>query len=498
MHHLHPASDTSSSSTSTTIGSYCSDRSCDHCHPAATFAQAVMPDIMDFLGVILDQAFWSGAAPDTPAPGDAAVALLAAARASEAPPEPQQTLHCVSGLQDHTAAALACAEGCVRYLAATISSQSGGSAESSFLAVARLLQPYVASGRAVRPSSLACLAIAAGPGSPEQRQLYSLLCSVLKLGREIGSQGLRQAWSLPAVMQQLTAQNVAAALKSVLTDAGRTAAGTKGGSAAAADGSASVGQQQQQQFLTDLGVTHSQYDAAAYNALDDPLLLLPNAVLFGRVCCSWAEQLQVDAPLLLRQQAARPQLLVDASKVVRATQEPTSLVGITCFDQVEHGLTELQVKVQTYIRFFEHPRVSELLLAQQYKPQQVLQVFESMLAAWQAAADSTSADPAALSESVEKLQAVGAELSTFAVPHFCNNPACSKVRGWTEAQAVGGRGCLCAGCLTAQYCDKVCQKRHWKLHKAVCRALAAARVAASGEVGAGTAAVGAAAGATGS
>jgi hypothetical protein len=319
---------------------------------------------------------------------------------------------------------------------------------------------------------------------------------LLKLGREIGRQGLRQAWILPAVMQGRAATIVAALLESVLTDAGRGAAGLKGASAAAAaaDGSASVGQQQQQQqqFKTDLGVTHWQYDAAAYDALDDPLQLLPSAVLFERICCGWAEQLQVDAPLLLRQQAARPQLLGDASEVVRATQEPTSMAGMTCFQQVEHGLTELQGQVRAYIRFFMHPRVSELLLAQQYKPQQVLQVFESMLAARQAAADSTSADSAALSEFVEKLQAVGAELSTFAVPHFCNNVGCSNVRGWTEAQAVGGRGCLCAGCLTARYCDKLCQKQHWKLHKAVCKALAAARIAADGEVGASTAAAGAA------
>jgi hypothetical protein len=86
-----------------------------------------------------------------------------------------------------------------------------------------------------------------------------------------------------------------------------------------------------------------------------------------------------------------------------------------------------------------------LLLAQQYKPEQVLQVFESMLAARQAAADRTSVEPAALSEFIEnfsslKLQAVGAELSTFAVAYAYNNLDVA-LRGVDEAQAVGGRGC---------------------------------------------------------
>jgi hypothetical protein len=74
----------------------------------------------------------------------------------------------------------------------------------------------------------------------------------------------------------------------------------------------------------------------------------------------------------------------------------------------------------------------------------------------------------------QQLQAVRQSLTAFAIPHACNNPACSNVSGPSEAQLVGGKSSICAGCVTARYCGKACQKQHWKQHQPVCKALAAA------------------------
>jgi hypothetical protein len=74
--------------------------------------------------------------------------------------------------------------------------------------------------------------------------------------------------------------------------------------------------------------------------------------------------------------------------------------------------------------------------------------------------------------------AAGRMLTALAIPDACNNPACSNGSGLSEAQLVGHKSCICGGCLQGRYCGKACQKQHWKQHKPVCRALAAAAAAA--------------------
>jgi hypothetical protein len=99
------------------------------------------------------------------------------------------------------------------------------------------------------------------------------------------------------------------------------------------------------------------------------------------------------------------------------------------------------------------------------------------LAAAQQAVRQEGVSEASLAALVQQLQATGVMLSSVAVPHFCNNPACVNISGLTELQQVSGRSCICAGCRTARYCGRDCQRQAWRQHKPVCKALAAAAAA---------------------
>mgnify|MGYP001807339154 CR=1 FL=1 len=109
--------------------------------------------------------------------------------------------------------------------------------------------------------------------------------------------------------------------------------------------------------------------------------------------------------------------------------------------------------------------------------QQLQQQLDAMLSAQLGTQQGlTDASLAAL---VQQLQATGAMLSSIAVPHFCNNPACTNLSGPTEVRLVSGRSCICAGCRIARYCGRTCQRAVWKQHKPVCKALAAATATAA-------------------
>lgn len=89
---------------------------------------------------------------------------------------------------------------------------------------------------------------------------------------------------------------------------------------------------------------------------------------------------------------------------------------------------------------------------------------------------------AALTVLAQQLQAAGVVLTGFAIAQVCNNPGCSNQSGPSEAALVGDRSCLCSGCRVARYCSRApCQRQHWKSHKHICKALAAAAAAATAE-----------------
>jgi hypothetical protein len=90
-----------------------------------------------------------------------------------------------------------------------------------------------------------------------------------------------------------------------------------------------------------------------------------------------------------------------------------------------------------------------------------------------ASSSMSGADVIALSR---KLQAAGGALSSLAVKTICNNPGCTYASMQHEWQLVlEGR---CSKCKAAAYCSRDCQAAHWKRHKPVCKAIAAANDAA--------------------
>ena len=78
-----------------------------------------------------------------------------------------------------------------------------------------------------------------------------------------------------------------------------------------------------------------------------------------------------------------------------------------------------------------------------------------------------------------RLYALGVALSSLPLSWGCNNPLCTNLQGPAEAGIVHGKGHKCNGCRMAYYCGKACQAQHWKQHKPVCKAVAAAAGAAT-------------------
>jgi hypothetical protein len=60
----------------------------------------------------------------------------------------------------------------------------------------------------------------------------------------------------------------------------------------------------------------------------------------------------------------------------------------------------------------------------------------------------------------------------------CNEPSCCCLDKPSELQLAAGKGTKCSDCGVARYCSVAHQRLHWKQHKPVCRAIAAAAAAA--------------------
>jgi hypothetical protein len=213
---------------------------------------------------------------------------------------------------------------------------------------------------------------------------------------------------------------------------------------------------------------HSSSSAAAITSVAH----LPSLVLFGRCLLQWAWKLQ--------QQAS--ELVLLGSGALQWEEHKKTLLGKhgaarVCLPGLRQGssikpevrLESLAATVQEWVGGIDS-LAQQQLTAAGCSPQQLQQQLDALLSAQQATQQGLT--DASLAVLVQQLQATGAMLSGIAVPHFCNNPACTNLSGPTEVRLVSGRSCICAGCRIARYCGRACQRAAWKHHKPVCNALA--------------------------
>jgi hypothetical protein len=223
---------------------------------------------------------------------------------------------------------------------------------------------------------------------------------------------------------------------------------------------------------------------AAQGGQDVPEMeFLPILVLLGRCCLIWAEQLRKQTPelmLLLASGAAVQQPQQGGVRVKHSAAWvciPGAQEGWAAASAQSCGLEKLVAIVSSWVGVATAPAVHiALAAAAGGDPQQFRQQLEALSAA-QAAVRQEGVSDTSLAALVQQLQATGVMLSSIAVSHFCNNPACVNISGPTEVQLVSGHSCICAGCRTARYCGRGCQRQAWRQHKPVCKALAAAAAA---------------------
>jgi hypothetical protein len=307
---------------------------------------------------------------------------------------------------------------------------------------------------------LAAAAAAAGFGSREQQQLFSLLCTLLKLGGALG----------PAEQTDAEEVRLAAALAAA-SFAKLYAAQAAAGSAAAAAGDASA--------------DSSSRGRGECEGKDHPAVatLLPWLVLFGRVCLQWAVQLQWRLQGIEGLPAA-------AGVVQEGVEQGTVMEKLGVQDTLDvfftaradpRGDSLLICMLLTAVAApLQDSRVQENLAAAGFEQGTLPVKLQATAAAATAAAAAEGADSSELQrELVQQVRQLGLALTSLPISEVCSNPFClishdAAAAGPSELNLVKGSGKACSGCRVARYESKTCQAKHWKQHKSVCKALAAA------------------------
>jgi hypothetical protein len=195
---------------------------------------------------------------------------------------------------------------------------------------------------------------------------------------------------------------------------------------------------------------------------------LPWLVLAGRCCYHWAVMMaqhdMLDVHLQCQQEGSGTeqtmlQFVLNRILVFGGELQESTGVLVGSAQLAAYGNSLVFVQLQ----------LASLLAARQAVQEAVSGLSSSNMT--EAEADAARA---AINKFIQELLSLGLTASKVAVADFCNNPGCTNVGGQSEAALVLGKGCMCGGCRVAHYCSRQCQREHWKLHKPVCNALAAA------------------------
>jgi len=282
------------------------------------------------------------------------------------------------------------------------------------------------------PGPIAAGARAAGPGSPEQQQLVSLLCSTVKV---LAASGAQQA-----DIQVCTCSIIVGAVTAALCEAPRQHSVADAAAAAAAPSS------------------NAALAAVPWLAIMGRCLLLLPALL-PEVCTPPAagQTGQLDQSVgpggpNMGSWSYELSMLVQIVQQVAAT-----LQGLVS----EDGPASLAAQL-TAAGFSSWQAITAQL-------QPVVHAAKTL-----ANPDDWPPSQSQVTTAAELMTALGLSLNSLAFPTACNNPRCSDLSGPSELLLVSGRSKMCAGCLVARYCSRGCQRQHWKQHKPVCKALAAA------------------------
>jgi hypothetical protein len=155
----------------------------------------------------------------------------------------------------------------------------------------------------------------------------------------------------------------------LLRDAGATAASVSAAAAAAAAAIAEGGGSSSSSLA--LGVVYLGLDyPPAATAPCDPLDQLPWAILYGRCCLMWAQQLQQELPRLLggqqQQEGGGQQTWQQAAPALSCPTASWCLVAAS-----DGTCGRMEFCTYAHTDWLEDPRVAERLSAAGYQPQQV-------------------------------------------------------------------------------------------------------------------------------
>jgi len=330
------------------------------------------------------------------------------------------------------------------------------------------------------PGPLLSLAIAAGPGSPEQQQLYSLLSSLIKLG------ALGPSSSDAALAESLSFSCLSTACAAIkLLELAHVSEGDSGCSSSSNSSSSGIRATRQ--------VAGAAEAAAGKSTASSAVALLPSLVLIGRSCLLWAQHLQQALPQLLQMHAGMgtvpPEQALEYTVPWLTAIPAAPVLVLLCWKPAHpQGSAPLE-GLQSAFSFLSHwltaPAIADQLAAAGHNAQHLPQLLQELTSAHRTVAEAWASDnftEATAMALVQQLQVTGKALAGLAVPTMCCNPCCSNITGPSDLQLVSGRSCLCGGCRTARYCSRGCQKAAWKQHKPACSALAAAAAAVAGSV----------------